>query len=110
MSDILAKLAAHRETGVQTFPIEIPEWDLSCFIRPLSTAKHLGLSKEKSRSRQAARLIVYSLVDASGASIFEDNAASLAEIESQPSPLVARISQEVLEVLGTEDEEDAKND
>ena len=106
MSDILDRLRAFRE-GAPTIPIEVPEWGLKAFVRPMSAAKHAYIRKGKSESMMAAQIIIAGLVDETGKPVFPDNAASLAELESQPSGIVARVMLEIME--HTNGEFDAKN-
>lgn len=106
MSDILDRLRAFRE-GAPTIPIKIPEWGLDAFVRPMSAAKHASIRKGKSESMMAAQIIIAGLVNEKGVPVFPDNAASMAEIESQPSGVVARVMLEIME--HTNGEFDAKN-
>ena len=106
MSDILDRLRAFRD-GAPSIPIDIPEWDIKAFVRPMSAAKHAAIRKGKSESRMAAEIIIAGLVDEKGKPLLPDNAESLAEIENQPSGLVARVMLQIME--HTNGEFDAKN-
>lgn len=98
MSDILDRLRAAREAA-PTIPIEIEEWGLSAFIRPISAARHASIRKETNESRMAAKFIIACLMDKDGKPIFEDNAASLAELESQSSGLIGWVLEQILDAV-----------
>lgn len=104
MSDILDRLRAHRE-GAPTVPIEIPEWGLSAFIRPVSAARHAGIVKTESKdaARLSARMIIACLVDENGTPIFTDDAETLAELVQQPSTTLLRVAQEIVGEMSGDD-------
>ena len=106
MSDILDRLRAHRE-GAPTIPIEIPEWGLSAFVRPISSAKHASIRKHGNEARMSAHFIMESIVDEKGKPIFPNDAHTIAELEGQPSNLIGRVTMEILGHMNADF--DAKN-
>ncbi|MGR3495218.1 hypothetical protein [Citreimonas sp.] len=98
MSDILDRLRAARENAT-TIPIEVEAWGVTAYIKPISAAKHASIRKEKSESRMAAKFMIACLMDKEGKSLFEDNAETLAELESQDAGLVGWVLEKILEAM-----------
>ena len=113
MSDILDRLRAHRDAK-PSIPFEIPEWEIKCFLKPISAGRHAMLSKSegKNTARLNSRIIISTLVDADGKSIFDDDAPTLKEFLEQDVILISRVSDEIVTALGMapeDPEDDAKN-
>lgn len=105
---VIDRLRAYRESA-PLLPIRVDVWDLDCFVRPISAGRHATLRTHygSSESRMAAQLIIHALVDADGKPVFEDNAATMAELENQPSGLITRIAMRILSQMGADADLDA---
>lgn len=106
MSDILDRLKAYRD-GTPTIPFEVPEWGLSAYVRPISANHHANIAKAEKghNARMAARMIMACVVDEKGDQVFKDDAPTMAELVAQPSPLIARIGQDIIRALGMGDDD-----
>lgn len=95
MADVLDKIRARREAA-PTIPLEIPEWDMKCFIRPLSAGKFMSIMKQGNKAEVAAQTIIHGLVDKDGKQIFEDNAESLAVLVGESHVVIDRVSAAII--------------
>lgn len=98
MSDILDRLRAARE-GAPTIPLEIKDWGITAYIRPISAAKHASIRKDKSESRMAAKFIIACLMDETGEPLFQDTADNMAELEKQDAGLIGWLLEQILETM-----------
>lgn len=105
-ADILARIQSAADAS-PTIPIRIPEWDLECFVKPLSAARHFQVMSKLSKADTAAQVIIWGLVDADGQAILKDDAPTLAALVKSPGKLIDRIAGEIMQA--DFDVEQAKN-
>lgn len=109
MSNVLDRIRARRE-GRPSIPLEVPEWELKAFIRPLSAGKMASLQKQGNPAIMAAQVIIHGVVDESGKPIFKDDAETLAALTGEEYDLIDRVSAEIGGArTGFDTVDDAKN-
>lgn len=109
MSDVLDRIRARRDSK-PSIPIEVPEWGVSAFVRPISAGKMASLQKQGSVAVVAAQIIIHGMVDESGKQIFKDDADTVAVLTGEEHDLIDRISSEIARAKTVFDTvDDAKN-
>ena len=107
MTDVLDRIRA-RQSVQSDIPIEVPEWGLKAFIRPLSAGKMANLQKLGNAARMAVSGIIWGIVDKDGNPVFKDDAPTMALLLDEHHSVIDRVSSEIIRA-DIKDGTDAKN-
>lgn len=85
--------------------IEVPEWGGTLRLKSLSGTERTAIIKLLNQKKDTAdgvyeKAIIFSAVNADGGKIFEDNASTLAILQSKDAAVTQRIGAEVMKLSG----------